>query len=49
MRAAQLAGYGTTIAIVIGIDLPIDWLVLAAMTGGGIAVFAVTYATRFRG
>jgi hypothetical protein len=39
MRTPQFAGLGVTAAVVLGVDLPIDWLVLLAMTCGGLATF----------
>jgi hypothetical protein len=44
MRAPQLAGFGVTVAAVIGLDLPVGWLVFIAMLCGGAATFAVAYA-----
>jgi len=49
MRVPQLAGFAVTIAVVAGVDLPIDWLVVVAMLCGGLATFAVSYAMRSRG
>jgi hypothetical protein len=48
MRAPQIAGFGVTVAVVIGSDLPIDWLVLVATLSGGFAAFAVVLAMRPR-
>jgi hypothetical protein len=48
MRAPQLAGYAATIAVVIGVDLPAAWLVLAAVLAGGFATFAVSYVLKLR-
>ena len=48
MQAPQLAGYAVTIAVVAGVDLPIDWLVVVAMLCGGLATFVVSYAMRSR-
>ena len=48
MRAPQLAGFGVTVAVVIGIDLPVGWLVFVATLCGGAATFAVAYALGFK-
>ncbi len=48
MKAPQIAGFAVTIAVVAGIDLPIDWLIVVAMLCGGLANFAVSYAMRSR-
>lgn len=44
MQLPQLAGFAVTTLVVIGIDLPVDWLVLVAMSSGGLAMFAVACA-----
>ena len=41
MRLPQLAGLSVTTAVVFGVDLPIDWLVLLATICGGLTIFAV--------
>ena len=43
MKLSQIAGMAVTIAVVAGVDLPVDWLVPLAMLCGGVAVFAVSY------
>jgi hypothetical protein len=43
MQAPQIAGFATTIAVVMAVDLPLDWLIAVAMLSGGLATFAVTY------
>jgi hypothetical protein len=48
MRAPQIVGFGVTIAVVIGVDLPVDWLVIVAILAGGVATFAVSYALWLR-
>ena len=42
MKLAQSAGMAVTIAMVVGIDMRIDWLVPMAMLGGGVTVFFVS-------
>jgi hypothetical protein len=49
VRVPQLAGFAVTIAVVAIVDLPIDWLVFAAMLCGGLATFAISCAIRLRG
>jgi hypothetical protein len=46
MKTPQFAGLGVTTLVVLGVDLPIDWLVLVAMICGGLTTYAVT---RLRG
>ena len=48
MGLPQIAGYATTVAVVLLVDLPIDWLVMTAMLSGGVATFAVDSALRRR-
>ena len=48
MGLPQIAGYATTVAVVLLVDLPIDWLVTTAMLAGGFATFAVDNAIRRR-
>ncbi len=49
MGLAQSAGMLVTIAVVIGVDLPVDWLVPLAMICGGLAIFAVRMWEQTRG
>lgn len=42
MATPQFIGMGVTALVVIGVDLPIDWLVPLAMLAGGVATFLVT-------
>lgn len=49
MGLAQSAGMLVTIAVVIGVDLPVDWLVPLAMICGGLAIFAVRMWQQTRG
>lgn len=44
MQLPQLAGFGVTTLVAVGIDLPVDWLVLVATSCGGLAMFAVACA-----
>lgn len=46
MQAPQLAGFAVTTAVVLGVDLPIDWLVFVATLAGGLAMFAVAHALK---
>ncbi|MBP6012769.1 MAG: hypothetical protein KBA31_11120 [Alphaproteobacteria bacterium] len=49
MQAPQLAGLATTVAVIVWVDLPVDWLVFSAMMAGAFATFAVsTYLQRRR-
>lgn len=48
MQPPQIAGFATTIAVVMAVDLPIDWLIVVAMLSGGVATFAVDYLLRTR-
>lgn len=48
MRAPQVAGYAATVASVIVLDLPIDWLIATAMLIGGAATFATAWFLRGR-
>lgn len=42
MKLAQSAGMAVTIAMVVALDIRIDWLVPLAMLGGGVTVFFVS-------
>lgn len=48
MQPPQIAGFATTIAVVMAVDLPLDWLVTVAMLSGGFATLAVDYFLRTR-
>jgi hypothetical protein len=49
MQAPQMAGLATTVAVIVWVDLPVDWLVFTAMMAGAGATFAVsTYLQRRR-
>jgi len=48
MQAPQLAGFAVTVAVVLGVDLPIDWLVFVATLAGGLAMFAVAHVLNSR-
>lgn len=48
MQAPQLAGFAVATGVVVLVDLPIDWLVLAAMLAGGATIFAVDAYQRRR-
>ena len=41
MSTPQFAGLGVTTAVVLSVELPIDWLCLLAMICGGLTIFAV--------
>lgn len=42
MRTPQFAGLGVTTAVVLGVDLPIDWLCFVAMMCGALTTFALS-------
>lgn len=42
MRTPQFVGLGVTTLVMVGVDLPIDWLCPLAMLCGGLATFAVS-------
>lgn len=42
MGSPQFIGMGVTVAVVIGLDWPIDWLVPFAMLAGGVATLLAT-------
>jgi hypothetical protein len=48
MRAPHAAGYAATVAAVIVLDLPLDWLIASAMLIGGAATFATAWFLRRR-
>ena len=48
MQAPQVAGFAVTVAVVMAIDLPLDWLVVVATLSGGLATFAIDYLLRWR-
>lgn len=49
MNIAQVAGMVVTIAVVVGVDLRLDWLVPLAMLCGGAATFFVGLWQQTRG
>lgn len=49
MNIAQVAGMVVTIAVVVGVDLRLDWLVPLAMLCGGAATFFVSLWQQTRG
>ncbi len=46
MRMPQIAGMAVMVAVVAGVELPVDWLVPLAMLCGGVAVFVVSFWTQ---
>lgn len=48
MISPQFIGMGVTVAVVLGVDLPVDWLVPFAMLCGGVAIFVATLVQRAR-
>ena len=42
MRLPQVAGMAVTIAVVVGVDMRVDWLVPLAMLCGGAAIYVVS-------
>jgi hypothetical protein len=48
MRLPQIAGFGVTVAFVLGVDLPIGWLVFLAALCGAFAMALVEAALRER-
>jgi hypothetical protein len=43
MKTPQMAGMGVAVLIVLGVDLPIDWLCALAVFGGGVATYLASY------
>lgn len=48
MVSPQFIGMGVTVVVVLGVDLPIDWLVPFAMLAGGFATLLATLVQRAR-
>ena len=46
MRIPQIAGMAVMVAVVAGVELPVDWLVPLAMMCGGMTVFVVSFWTQ---
>jgi hypothetical protein len=42
MSFSQSAGMMVTIAVVLGVDMPLEWLVPLAMCCGGLAIYCVS-------
>jgi hypothetical protein len=48
MKTPQLAGLGVTALVVLGVDLPIDWLCALAVFCGGVTTYVATLVLRER-
>jgi hypothetical protein len=48
MKTPQFLGLGVTTAVVIGVDLPIDWLTALAVFCGGVATYGAALVMRTR-
>ena len=46
MRTPQFAGLGVTTAVIVGVDLPIDWLCPLAVLCGALATYAASFLWR---
>jgi len=49
MRLPQVAGMIVTIAVVVMVDMRVDWLVPLAMLSGGVATYAASLWEHTRG
>ena len=43
MKTPQFAGLGVTTLVVLGVDLPLDWLCALAVFCGALATYVATY------
>jgi hypothetical protein len=43
MQTAQFAGLGVTTAVVLAVDLPLDWLCALAVLCGALATYGFTF------
>ncbi|MEQ1863194.1 MAG: hypothetical protein ABL996_00925 [Micropepsaceae bacterium] len=43
MKTPQFAGLGVTTLVVLGVDLPVDWLCALAVFCGALATYVATY------
>jgi hypothetical protein len=43
MRTPQFIGLGVTAAVVLGVDLPVDWSVALGVFCGALATYAATF------
>ena len=48
MRVPQFVGLGVTTAVIVGVDLPVDWLCSLAVLCGALATFVVGYVMERR-
>ena len=46
MRTPQFAGLGVTALVVLGVDLPVDWLCATAVFCGALTTYLMTYALK---
>jgi len=45
---AQIVGLGVTTAVVVGVDLPVDWLCSLAVFCGALATYVTTFVLKAR-
>ena len=48
MKTPQFAGLGVTTLVVLGVDLPVDWLCATAVFCGALTTYVATYVLKAR-